>query len=57
MTFSPGTESASRDLVAQLSALLAAQLLALFAGKKSLILIHILLVLLHSNNVGQCTAR
>ena len=45
LTLSPGSECTSGNLVSELSALLAAELLALFAGQQSLVLIHLLFIL------------
>jgi hypothetical protein len=53
LTLPSRAECTSRDLVAELATLLAAKLLTLFGGKQTLVLIHVLLVLLGTDDVRQ----
>lgn len=52
-TFATGAESTSGDLVAQLTTLLAAELLIIFTSEETLILIHVGLVLLGLGHVRE----
>lgn len=53
LTLSAGTEGAGGNLVAELATFLAAELLALLTSEKSLVLVHILLVLLASRQIHE----
>ena len=57
LTLSARTEGTSRHFVPQLTTFLAAELLPLFAGKQSLIFVHLFLVLLHTSDVGKEVIR
>ena len=56
LTLSPRAESARGDLVAELAALLTAELLALLGSEKTLVLVHVVLVLLGTDDVGKDVA-
>lgn len=54
LTFSPGAEGAGRDLVPELAAVLAAELLALLTCKETLVFVHI--PILHLHNMRELAA-
>ena len=52
-TLSAGAECTGRYFVTELTSLLAAELLALFAVEKTLVLVHVFFFLAHASDVGK----